>query len=104
MCFPQNYYVWESGEPAFIKWYVRQPATLLGGAALQREEGLQQYYVAGAIEAYLAECGVAMSRCGASRLLFRCLLDFVYCSGLMLQLRFCTQAPDIGGPQSAPKL
>ena len=49
-----------------MKWFIRQPATLLGGAALQREEGLQQHYVAGAVEAYLAECGVAMSRCGQS--------------------------------------
>ena len=59
----QNHAVWETGEPAFLKWYIGEPATLLGGAALQREEGLQQHYVAGAVEAYLAECGVQMSRC-----------------------------------------
>ena len=64
----QNHYVWESGEPAFVKWVLRQPATLLGSAALQREEGLQQHFVAGAVEAYLAECGVAMSRYGAGLL------------------------------------
>lgn len=76
----QNHYVWETGEPAFVKWFIRQPATLLGGAALQREEGLQQHYVAGAVEAYLAECGVAMSRCRSSRAVNSLSMSVAICS------------------------
>ena len=81
MLYVQNHYVWETGEPAFVKWFIRQPATLLGGAALQREEGLQQHYVAGAVEAYLAECGVAMSR-WLTRFQF---LSWTFTSWLQLQ-------------------
>ena len=42
-CEPlQNRYVWERGEPAYLKYWMRDSATLLSSAALRQEEGFSQ--------------------------------------------------------------
>ncbi|KAK9843166.1 hypothetical protein WJX74_007889 [Apatococcus lobatus] len=54
----ENRYVWERGEPAYLKYWMRDSATQLSSAALRQEEGFSQDYIAGTIEAYLEQCGV----------------------------------------------
>ena len=39
---PQNHYTWSLGEPAFLKYWLEQPATLRSAAALEQEEGFSQ--------------------------------------------------------------
>lgn len=50
--------MWAAGEPAFLKIWLRAPATAALDDALDAEEGFSPDLVAAVIEAQLAACGV----------------------------------------------
>jgi len=57
----ENYATWEDGEPAFVKYWLKSSLAQRSGAALEEEEGFSQDFVGSAVEAYLEQCGVALS-------------------------------------------
>eukprot|EP01025_Chloroclados_australasicus_P018947 TRINITY_DN20132_c0_g1_i2.p1 TRINITY_DN20132_c0_g1~~TRINITY_DN20132_c0_g1_i2.p1 ORF type:complete len:373 (-),score=18.09 TRINITY_DN20132_c0_g1_i2:66-1184(-) len=55
-------YAWKLGEPAYLKYKLYNPVTLRGSQAMVDEEGFSQDFLAGALQAYLDQCGVKAYR------------------------------------------
>ena len=55
---PRNHYRWVLGEPAYLKYWMRDSASYTSSLALRQEEGVTQEYVASCVRQYLADCGV----------------------------------------------
>lgn len=58
----QNYEVWQRQEPAYLKYWLRDPATKTTSPALDREEGFRQDFLPATITAFLEQCGVTTQR------------------------------------------
>ncbi|KAK9818107.1 hypothetical protein WJX72_007250 [[Myrmecia] bisecta] len=58
----ENHEVWASGEPAFLKYWLKQPVTLRSGRALLQEHGFDQAFIACTLRAFLAQSGVEAFR------------------------------------------
>ena len=61
-CLLQNYEVWQRQEPAYLKYWLRHPATRTTSPALDREEGFRQDFLPATITAFLEQCGVTTQR------------------------------------------
>jgi hypothetical protein len=87
----QNHEVWAAGEPAFLKYWLQDPAASRGSMALDQEEGFSQVGWAGLKLAQSARkcCVIALSACA-----YRCMQVPVLVSCCLCR---CDSGQEAGG-------